>query len=472
MPIAVLSVSYKTAPVTVRERVSLSPDQVRQLLRVIREEGIFDEAVILSTCNRTEIYSSGGDETSVPHLLEHLGQLKGAPAPEASLLVGLRGLPAVTHLFRVAATLESQIVGEHEIMGQVKEAYRLAVEARTARFLFNKLMHRAFHVGSRIAQETRLGQGAAGVASAAVDLARQIFTSLAGKTVLLVGAGQTAEAAAVNLISAGAGTLIVANRTFERGQQLAQHLARRFNRPAAPPAGAADAGGQIRCPAWLKYVADHCSLFAPAAPARALATRAIRLDEIASVIGQVGLVVSSTGSSEPVLRSAELGAVLARSGQPLLIVDIAVPRDAEAKLGELSNVFLYNIDDLDRLVAENLDRRRQEVPLAEAIIEYEVEQFDKWLRSLAVVPTIKRLQQHVEALQLAEIERYGRRFGPERRQDLEAFARGLCGKILHDPIAFLRQASTNGGEGDLAAADMVRRMFGLTQDEQDEEKPE
>ncbi|MHC4787715.1 MAG: glutamyl-tRNA reductase [Planctomycetota bacterium] len=468
MEITVIGINHRTAPVHVRERFSLPGELGERLLRVIRAEKVFAEAVVLDTCNRTEIYGvSGSKDDPLAHLIEHVAQLKGAaPVSDTSVFYRHDGMDAVEHLFRVAASLDSQIVGEHEILGQVKDAYRRALESRTADFIINKLFHSAFRAGKRVHTETDIGRGSASVAQAAVELARHVFSSLEGRAVLLVGAGQTAEQAAEALIREGADTLVVANRTLANAQRLAGELCGRQEPQQAEPVAACrrDEGRDGRtCPA-LRRLAPQCALegAAPEPPAPSLRASAIGLDAIADAIGEVDLVICSTGSERPVLTCDALAARLGSVGHPLLIVDIAVPRDVEPGLAELPDVFLYNIDDLDRLVEQNLSRRRQELPRAEAIVRHEVEQFRKWADSQQVVPTIKGLQQQLAKLRKAELDRYGKQLSDADRREVAKFARSLCNKIFHNPITFLHSLAADDSPTEvMEAVDLLRRMFDL-----------
>ena len=432
--LSVIGTSHQTAPVEVREGLALASDEAARVLAGIRAETVFDEALLLSTCNRTEVYFvPRTDADPLAYFLDHVARVKGVrPAAGADIFYRRDDADAVRHLFRVTASLDSQIVGEHEILGQVKDAYRLAVEARTTSALLNKLTHWAFRVGKRVRTETDLGAGSASVAAAAADLARHIFSSLEGKTVLLVGAGQTAEAAARALLGSGADRLIVANRTLYRAQQLAYDLAHEMIDRSAP--------------------------------------EAVGLDAIGETIAKVDLVITSTASEEPVLTWRDLAEVLRTRRDAVLIVDIAVPRDVDARLGSLDNVYLYNIDDLDRLVRRNLERRRQDIPKAEAIVEYEVGRFGRWLASRQAAPTIRLLQQHLAAIQKKHIDRYGRQFSQADRTQLEQFTQAMCKQILHMPLALLKELSADAAPSErLAAVDLVRRLFDL--DAIDDEQP-
>ena len=463
MNVSVLGISHHTAPVETRETFALPGDLAGRLLQAVHTENVLEEAVVLDTCNRTELYFvPRSSRDPLEYLWSRIADLKGIPAgptPDASAVYRYDGDEAVRHLFRVAAALDSQIVGEHQILGQVKAAYRLAVEKRTARFLLNKLLHRAFRAGRRVQAETDLGRGSTSVAREAVDLADQIFSDLSEKAVMLVGAGETADLAARRLIGRGVRRLVVANRTLERAQELAHRLAED---------GADEAGEElldldsqpVRCPALLQMLTDRNG--SPASPAHRPATRAIELADIPQAIAEVDLVICSTGAPEPVLRSEELADTIGASSRLLFIVDLAVPRDVDPALSRLPNVFLYTMDDLDRVVSRNIERRRQEIPRANAIVEMEVREFIKWGNSLQVTPTITLLQKRFDLLRAAEIRRYAKQFSPGDREQLDPFTEGLCKKLIHAPIAYLRKMSEEAGTGEqLAAVDAIREMFDL-----------
>jgi glutamyl-tRNA reductase len=462
MKIIVLGLDSRTARVELREQAAMTPDQVLQLLKVLAAEKLFSEIMVLSTCNRTEFYVCGGTDPAqaLGHLLGHVAQVKNVPPlTETEVFFRHEGPEAVRHLFRVAASLESQMVGEHEIMGQVKAAYKQACDARTAKFLFHKLMHWAFRTGKRVMTETALGQGTASIAQAAVDLVAQVFSRLSDKTVLLIGAGETAEASAQALLRAGVRKLIVANRTLRNAEQLAGDLSDWFSlqqqRSPMPEQ-------EFQCPA-LKQMLALCTLKeeVPAAPVVGIEARAIALEEVPSALGEVDVVISSTGSQDPVLTYDKMQPALSRRRQSLLMIDIAVPRDIDPRLAELPNVFLYNIDAMEGLVEMNVRRRMAEVPLASAIVEDEVRRFQQWFASLEVVPTIQLLEQRILALQQAEVDRYINKAPPEAREQMQALARTLCRKILHDPIVFLKQLAAQNGAADLSAIQTLRQIFRL-----------
>lgn len=426
MRISVIGTSFYTAQVARRERLALDADAVLRLLGAIRREAIFPEAVVVSTCNRTEVITAAADTRQEPHLLEHLGELCGGPVEE-SILYRHRGPAAVMHVFRVAAALDSQVVGEHEILGQLKDAYRLAVEAGTAGFLLHKLMHRAFRVGKRVQNETPLGQGRAGLPQAAASLAGTLCGGLAGRKVLLLGAGKAGELAAAALLRDGATHLTVANRTPARAAVLAEALRRR--------------GGP------------------------AVQVRTIGLEEVPSVVGEADVVLSSTGAGRRVLTRENVGAVLRHSGRAVALIDLGVPRDIDPALGELPHVRLVNLDDLQGQADAALGRRKVAIPAAQAIVRDEAEAFCRWLDSLQAAPIIKRLRDWLSNLQRAEIDRLCREHPSLDRRRLDRFARGLVRKVLHGPITYLKRLATEPSAGaDLASLDLLRRMFDLQDD--------
>lgn len=463
MELSLIGISHRTAPVDVRERFSLSDDQVRQFLRIVHTENVFEEALVLSTCNRTDVFFvSAGPRDCLGYFIDRLRKIKSLAGPlDTSAFYRHSGQEAVNHLFRVTASLDSQIVGEHQILGQIKEAYRLAAEERTSRFLLNKLMHWSFRVGKRVQTETQLGHGSASIAQAAVELAQRVFSELAGKSVLFIGAGQTAQLAARAVIRGGVHRVIVANRTLSRAQEVADDLLR--NLPQAADASEDDAEPQqeITCPALLHMYPELKAQSQAAGSPTQLDVQAVAIEEIPAVIAGVDLLISSTGSPDMVLTYKTVGDILRRSGRPLFIVDIAVPRDVDPALGELTNVFLHNIDDLNLLVARNIDRRRREIPRAEAIVDVEVRQFGRWLDSLQLLPTIRLLQQYFETLQKGVIQRYGHQFKADDGQ-LDRLTQSLCKKLLHKPLTFLNQLPANVGASEsLEAIDLIRRMFDL-----------
>ena len=459
MNITAIGISHHTAPVEVREAFALPGDLAEQLLRVLAADNAFTEALVLDTCNRTEVYFvPAAHDDPVRDLLGHIADIKKTPElTGTSALYIHQGPQAVRHLFRVAAGLDSQIVGEHQILGQVRSAYRLACREGANGFFLNKLMHWTFRAGKRAQSETDLGRGSASVAQAAVVLAGQVFTSLAGKSVMMVGAGDTGALAAKALVRCGVGRIIVANRSLDRARDVAAGLGKL--QPEDIVALDLDEAA-LRCPALRQMSEDLAKT--PGPSDQALETDVIELDAIPAAIGEVDLVICATGSPELVLTGEAITQAIATSGRSVFVVDIAVPRDVDPELDRLSNVFLYNMNDLDRVVAKNVAARQLEIPRAEAIIADELATFTAWFDSLQVMPTIRLLQQHFGQLRQAELERYGGKFNHADREQLEQFTRTLCNKILHRPIAFLRELSDQTPFGDrLAAVEMVRKLFDL-----------
>ena len=490
MEISVLGISHRTAAVELREAFSLPGELPARLLEAVHAECFVDEALVLDTCNRTEIYFVWRQPRDfATYLLSHAGRLKGHPLPEAgAALYRLDGAAAVEHLFAVAAGLDSQVVGEGQILAQLRAAYRLALQQRTARFLLNRLLHQAFHVGKRVRTQTGLGQGAGSIPQAAVELAAQVHPDLKDTTVMLIGAGETAELAAHALLRQGARRLIVANRTVAAAERLAEDLAAgrvgKGRRSAtadeavagtyAPDSAAGDsdlaaaatdaaAGDTLAvdasaCPAYARRHGMSARVKNPAA----LVMRGIGLDAIAEAIGEVDIIISSTGSTQPVLSFDKFSPVLSRRARPVVIIDIAVPRDVDERLGRLPGVRLLNIDDLDAVVTRTLEGRRKEISHARQIVQEEMQRFEAWRQARQVIPTVEHLRRHLENLAAAEVERYGRRFDPAAREELSRFARSLMAKVLHPPTTFLTELTQQpDGLEPPAAADLVRRLFAL-----------
>lgn len=422
MPLAVVGASHRTAPIELRERFAFGRAEIPGALVELSADGA--EAVILSTCNRTEVYLSLPDGSDgVDRARGLLSARIGAAGGEAARWFYVhRDRQAAEHLFRVSSGLDSMILGEPQIQGQVKEAYAAAREVSAeggpvVGQALHRLFQTAFSVGGRVRSDTGLGIGAASVSSAAVDLSKKIFGSLKGRRALVLGAGEMSETTMECLRAEGVRTAIVANRTYDRARELAERL-----------------GGE----------AIHWEAFGRALP-------------------EVDIVICSTSAPHPVLTVERLrGALPHGPRRPLCVIDIAIPRDVEPAVGDQPNVFLYNIDDLQGIVDANLGRRRAELPAAEAIVLGGVDDYWAWYSSLAVVPTIRALRDRGEALRQAEVERALRQLShlsPEDQLAIDALTRSLVNKVLHAPTARLRQAAGNGrGTG---ALDTVRYLFEL-----------
>ena len=422
MPLAVVGASHRTAPIELRERFAFGRAEIPGALLGLSADG--SEAVILSTCNRTEVYLSLPDGSDgVDHARALLASRIGADTGEAARYFYVhQDRRAAEHLFRVSSGLDSMILGEPQIQGQVKEAYAAAREVAgengpVVGQALHRLFQTAFSIGGRVRSETGLGIGAASVSSAAVDLTKKIFGSLKGRRALVLGAGEMSETTLECLRGEGVRTAIVANRTWERARELAEKW-----------------GGE-----------------------------AIHWEDFARALPEVDIVICSTAAPHPVLTVERMRSALPHGPRrPLCVIDIAIPRDVEPAVGDEPNVFLYNIDDLQQMVDDNLGRRRAELPAAESIVVRGVDDFWAWYSGLAVVPTIRALRDRGEEMRRAEVERALRQLAhlsPEDQLAIDALTRTLVNKVLHAPTARLREAAGNGrGTGVL---DTVRYLFEL-----------
>jgi glutamyl-tRNA reductase len=419
MSLAVVGVSHHTAPVEIRERFAFARSEAERALAVLRAEGNVREAVLLSTCNRTEIYLFPGLDYTAPERLL-LGKAGLTAESAAEHLYRIRGEEVVRHLFQVASGLDSMVTGEAEIQGQVREAYELAcsisVDPPLVGPVMNRLFQTALSVGGRVRHQTDLGEGSASVASVAVELARKIFGSLKEKKVLILGAGSTGELTVEALSREGVHGVIVANRTYDR----AVHLAER------------------------------------------LQGRAVHFDQLEEALRDTDIVVASTAAPHAVLtREHVRSAFPGGPRRPLLVVDIALPRDVEPSVGDEPNVFLYNVDDLRRIVDDHVALRRRAIPEAERIVDTGSEDFRSWYASLEVVPVIRSLRERAEDVRERETQRLLRRLShlpEEDRARVEEFSRQLLGKLLHDPTSLLRNSRKPETE---VAVEAVRKLYEL-----------
>lgn len=463
MELGLVGIAHHTAAVEAREHLALGPEGERRLLRAFHTADVLEESLVLDTCNRTEVlFVAGKLEGCVEYILQQIARVKerkSLPRPEG--LYVRSGLDAARHLFRVAAALDSQIVGEHQVLAQVKAAYRKAVEERTASLLLNRLLHWTFRAAKRVQTETQLGQGSVSVASAAAALAEHALNGLEGKTVLLVGAGEMIQLAAKSIIQAGADKLIVANRSPARAERVAGEL-----RHYAACGNGTSEVDPIRCPALLRMMGrfQDAQKSACLKARKRIEANAVGLEGIPAAIAVADLAVCCTSATEPVLKWEELNNPLRHRRGPVCIFDMGVPRNVEPRLGELPLVRLQNLDDLSAIVEDNLRQRRGEIPKAEAIVNQEAEAFGRWLASLEVTPTIQLLQRQVEAICRSEVRRYGKKF-PGGAEQLEKFAHSLARKFLHRPLAFLGGLPQHERSSDwMSMVDVVRRMFELDDD--------
>jgi glutamyl-tRNA reductase len=385
--------------------VAFDESEVNGVLSRARSEQVLAEAILLSTCNRTEFYGlskdNGAAEMYIRRLIAATKQVDLAAHPGYAYT--LTKLESVRHLLRVAAGLDSLVLGESQILGQVRRAHELSLESGACGLLMNRLLQSAVLVGRRVRNETALGAGAVSVASAAAELAGKIFEDLSGRSVLLIGVGEMGTLTARHMVERGVKKLTISNRTFSKAEELA----------------------------------------------RQLSGTALPLDRLESALAAADIAISSTGSTTPIVSRSHMQSIVGkRGGKPLVIIDIAVPRDFEASIGEMDGVFLHDIDDMNLLVDRNLVKRRAEIPKAETIVEQEVEAFVAWRGSLAATPLIKRLRERVEELRSQEVERHRKRFCGADRDQVDLLTESLVNKILHTVMSRVREWSE---EGDLGA---------------------
>lgn len=435
MPIAVIGANHRSAPIEVRERFALGRSEMPAVLADLVDSGATAEAVMLSTCNRTEVYLSLADvargEAAVRSILAD--RLGVSTEKLSGYLYLHRDKAAAAHLFRVTSGLDSMVLGEPQIQGQVKEAYQLAQETRglggpVVGTNLNRLFQTALRIGGRVRTETEVGLGAASISTAAVELAKKIFGSLKGRHALVMGAGEMSEVTLELLRSEGVRSWVVTNRTYERATELATRW-----------------GG-----------------------------RAVAWEELGSALPGAEIVICSTSAPHPVLTVDRFREAMPKgASKPLCIIDIAIPRDVDPRVGEEPNVFLYNIDDLRQIVDDSLERRRAQTPKAEAIVAEGVGEFWEWYSSLAVVPTIRDLRQQSERVRKAEVERMLNRLShlpAEDQQAIDAMTRTLLNKLLHSPTVRLREAAGNGRG--TSVLDSVRYLFELDRQIEEAEQSE
>ena len=417
--ILLIGMNHKTAPVALRECIALTGDIQADALKGLIRRPEVSEVMVISTCNRVEVLLVTDDANRAADAVrQFLAAESRAPGVDlAAALYDLRGGEAVRHVFRVASSLDSMMLGEPQVLGQIKEAYRLATRQKSTGVVLNRLLHRSFFVAKRVRSETGIGDHAVSISYAAIELGRKIFGSLEGKKVLLIGAGEMAELAVEHLIRNRVGQVQVANRTFERGLELAE----RFR--------------------------GH----------------ALRFEEVSEALGEADIIISSTGASEFVVTRDHVRSVMRRrKNRPLFFIDIAVPRDIDPEINRLTNAYVYDIDDLKEIIEENIEDRQREAIRGERIVDEAVIRFRQWQESLDVVPTIVALRRKLEGIVNEELDRtLG---GLENRSEAEraAFdrmAHALVNKMLHDPTVFLKG---DGCHGDRSVyLDVTRKLFKL-----------
>jgi glutamyl-tRNA reductase len=414
----VSGLSHRNAPVSVREQIAVDEDKLREILADVQASGVAAEVVVVSTCNRVEVYGVAdvpGEARGAifRRLCRHRGVDVAAVEP---VLYTYDERDAVRHAFRVAASLDSMMVGEPQILGQVKDAFALAQACETVGPTLHTLFTQAFAVAKKIRSETEIARHAVSVSFAAVELAKKIFSGLSGRSVLLVGAGKMGELAAKHLVEQGAFPIYVTNRTWSRAQDMA----------------------------------------------RALSGTPVPFEDLTTAIGAVDIAITSTAAAVPLVTRTTVQGLMQGRRRPLFFIDIAVPRNVETRVNTLDNVYVYDIDDLKSVVDANLRERSREAHRAEGIVERELAKFMARLRDVEVIPTIVSLRERLETIRQAEIKRALARLpeaSPEVREALEAVSSAIVNKILHTPITKLRESSRAGAGSRWTA--LVHELFGL-----------
>lgn len=430
MNIIVVGLSHKTATVEIREKVAFSPNQIEKPLgELTRLEGII-EGVIVSTCNRVEIYATtrdiaGGIARIKRFMAEYHHLTFEALEPH---LYSYHAEAAIRHVFRVASSLDSMVVGEPQILGQIKTSYGYAAEFKSSGIILNRFLHKAFSVAKRVRTETKIASSAVSVAFAAVELAKKILGDLSDKTVMLIGAGEMCELAAKHFLNSGAKGVMVTNRTFERAERLAEEF-----------------GGE-----------------------------AVRFEALFEHLHRADIVLSSTGAPHCIIGPKDAVEVIKRRRfKPIFFIDIAVPRDIDPKVDDVENAYLFTVDHLQEIVQANLAQRSLEAEKAEEIINQEIGQFHKWLSTLEVTPTIVALRNRFDEIRRAELDKTmagWKDLPPDAEKRLEALTVAMMNKLLHAPTSVLKQ-SGQGGRVDLYV-DALRQLFELEALERDDEELE
>jgi glutamyl-tRNA reductase len=419
MSIVLVGLNHKTAPVAVRERLAFNDEACAEGLRALVDGDIVNEGLIVSTCNRVEVLASTNDHRIAgrERITDFLSQSRHLPQEVFSNhLYSLTDDAAVRHVFRVASSLDSMVVGEPQVLGQVRRAYSLAVEAGTAGRVLNRLVHQAFHVAKRVRSETGIAASAVSISYTAVELGRKVFGDLKDRTVLVVGAGEMAELSARHLVNAGVSRVLVSNRTRSAAEQLATQF-----------------GGE-----------------------------AVDFARLSAHLAEADIVICSTGASEFVITPALAREALERRrNRPAFFIDISVPRNIDPEVGRIPNLFIFDIDDLESVIASNIREREREAERAELIVESEVLQFQQSLRTLDIGPTLGALRGKLQEIARSEMNRQRQRLGeltPEQEHAIESLLMSTVNKISH-PIIYRLKSSYDAGRADEAQA--WRDVFGL-----------
>ncbi len=419
MHIVIVGLSHNTAPVEIREKLAFAPTAMERPLRQMLELPTIAEGLIVSTCNRVELCATTKEpEAAMVALRRFLAEYHEITPEEVSdNLYDYQGEDAIRHLFRVASSLDSMVLGEPQILGQIKTAYGYATEFKTAGLILNRFLHKAFSVAKRVRTETGIASNAVSVSFAAVELARKIFDRLDDKSVMIIGAGEMCELAARHFVANGVSRVLVTNRTFERAEKMAAEFQ----------------------------------------------GKAVHFDSFVEHLAEVDIVMTSTGAPNFILGKRQMEEVIKRrKNRPMFLIDIAVPRDIDPKVNKIDNTYLYDVDDLQGVVQANLKERKKEANKAEAIIEQEIGQFHQWLGNLEVKPTVIALRHKLDEIRQQELEKtFGnlKDLSSKQRKSIEAMAGAIVNKILHQPTAILKQTQNDTSGEDYV--DAVRVLFDL-----------
>ena len=419
MHIVIVGLSHNTAPVEIREKLAFAPTSMERPLRQMLDLPTIAEGLIVSTCNRVELCAATKEpEAAMMALRRFLAEYHEiTPEEIKDKLYDYQGEDAIRHLFRVASSLDSMVLGEPQILGQIKTAYAYAAEFKTAGLILNRFLHKAFSVAKRVRTETGIASNAVSVSFAAVELARKIFDRLDNKSVMIIGAGEMCELAARHFVSNGISKVLVTNRTFERAEKMAAEFQ----------------------------------------------GKAVHFDSFVEHLVEVDIIMTSTGAPNFILGKRQMEEVIKRrKNRPMFLIDIAVPRDIDPKVNNIDNIYLYDVDDLQGVVQANLKERKKEANKAEAIIEQEIGQFHQWLGNLEVKPTVIALRQKLEEIRKQELEKTFsnlKDLSTKQRKGIEAMAGAIINKVLHQPTAVLKRTQNDTSGEDYV--DAVRALFDL-----------
>jgi len=416
--ITLIGINHKTAPVALREILSFTGDESNNALHTLFQQPEIGELILFSTCNRMEILFIPTQGDGQDCVKTFLSQFKSVPVDKfEDSLYTYTGDEAIQHLFRVACSLDSMMVGEPQILGQVKKSYRNSVAANTSGVILNRLMHKAFNIAKKVRRETGIGDNAVSISYAATELANKIFSDISTRSVMLMGAGEMAELAVEHLISSGVKKIVVANRTFCN----AVILAEKFN------------------------------------------GKAVKFEEMEVFLKEVDIIISSTGATEFILTAPQIKRIMrSRKNRPLFFIDIAVPRDLDPDINRISNCFLYDIDDLQDIVNDNIDERNKEAVKGERLVDEAVIKFRSWMESLEMVPTIVAIRKKIDAIAEAEIKKtVGSmpHLSPQDHEAIQRMTRSIADKIMHDPIRFLKNMGNH--RDDVQYLNAARHLFNL-----------